>query len=252
MKKTVYKIIAAVLAAVMVISMSSCNNVATKQFNCDLLWEKGKISARPTNAYYDEEGQFIVVVGVTNSTNHAKVVHTLEVVSIKDIKGRDIIEGSEFVLDEPVVLEQGKATYIQCDFEKEKVLFSSDLKQLSSEITVKFYGCVKNGPQPAESDTEGYTMTIPEAVFSDSGAIEGKIAIRNNYKTDKTPSNISFSIKTNSGEVITKENVQISNSVTIKAGGTLTIAFTLVPNNIKDSFAESRAFDTLTPVFTIE
>lgn len=240
---------AALCAAVLVLSAGVLSGCVNNKFQIeyeDVVKENGKISASPYSAEYGSDGKLTVVVAVHNGTEYTKILKSINVMSLKNKKGFDIVEANNFVLDDKKYIEPDTVTLYECVFEKEQVKANVKLDTLQSEITLEYKGCVKTDEKPNESDKEGYTFNIMEGEFNSAGGFEGKICIRNNYKTVKTPYGISFDIYDDSGRRVNTDTInKINNDVKIQPNKMITLKVDLTADYVNQEIAKDCNFNML-------
>ena len=240
---------AALCLAVLILSvgvMSGCSNNKFQIDYADVYQEKGKISASPYSAEYGSDGKLTVVVAVHNGTEYTKIIKSINITSLKNKKGFDIVDANNFTLEDKKYLEPNTISLYECVFEKDQVKANVKLDTLQSEITLEYKGCVKTDEVAAESDKEGYTVNIMEGEFNSSGGFEGKICIRNNYKIAKTPYGISFDIYDDNGRKVNTETVyKVNNDVEIKPNKMVTFNVDLTADYVNQEIAKDCNFNTL-------
>lgn len=226
--------------------MSGCSNNKFQIDYADVYQEKGKISASPYSAEYSSDGKLTVVVAVHNGTEYTKILKSITVTSLKNKKGFDIVEANAFTLEDKKYLEPNTISLYECVFEKEQVKANVKLDTLESEITLEYKGCVKTDEVAAESDKEGYTVSIMEGEFNSTGGFEGKICIRNNYKIAKTPYGVSFDIYDDSGRKVNTDTIyKINNDVKISPNKMVTFNIDLTADYVNQEIAIDCNFNTL-------
>ena len=257
------KIIVSVLLVVCgVLSLSACTSKSSFVTD-DVTWEANKICATVWKAFYGEksddgeivsdsgENGFTAIVAITNSTNCSKNITTVNINYIYDEQGRAIVENGVFNLEEDLYLEAGGRVDVQCDFTEDEVLLRSGLKSITSEIALDYEGCIYNGKEPG-GGADDFSVSITEALFTDTGSIEGDIAIRNNYSTAMSPTKLTFTLTTDSGDDVTISPVTIDISATIQPGEVLSVPYAIANTNIYEDIKVYRNFNTFNVDFTIK
>ena len=212
--------------------LSGCGNNKFEIDYADVYKEEGKISASPFSAEYGSDGKLTVVVAVHNGTDYTKILKSINISSLKNKKGFDIVEANNFTLDDKKYIEPNTITLYECVFEKDQVKANVKLDTLEDV--------------PAESDKEGYTVNIMEGEFNSAGGFEGKICVRNTYKTAKTPYGISFDIYDDSGRKVNTETVyKINNDVTIQPNKMVTLNVDLTADYVNQEIAKDSNFNML-------
>lgn len=241
---------AALLTAALLIcsacTMSGCGNNKLEVAYDDILQEKGKISASPYSAEYNKDGKLTLVVAVQNGTEYTKILKKIIVSSLKNAKGFDIVEESTFDLDDKKYLEPNKNSFYECVFEAEQVKANVKLDTLESKITLDYVGCVKTDKVPETSNEEGFAVSVMEGEINETGGFEGKICIRNNYKTDKTPSEIYFDIYDDRGRKLNTSVIhKVNNNVTIQSGKMVTQKVDIPVDYVNSAISQNVDFNTL-------
>ena len=227
-------------------ALSGCGNNKFKIEYTDVVQENGKISASPYSAEYGNDGKLTVVVAVHNGTEYTKILTAVNITSLKNKKGFDIVEANRFTIDDKKYLEPNTISLYECVFEKEQVKANVKLETLESEITLEYKGCVKTEDVPKESDKECYTANIMEGEFNSTGGFEGKICMRNNYKTAKTPYGISFDIYDNLGRKVNTETIhKLNNDLEIAPNKMVTLNIDLTADYVNQEIAQKCDFDML-------
>lgn len=253
------------LAVIICLSFVSCNSENNVYLTNDYYTKDGELTISPYFAYYNngkvvaeleeidpemadegplDDGSFNIYFMVCNNSPYDRKITEITVDFIRNKDNYDIVEGTEFSMDDETYIASGEKLIIPCVFEADFVNLEAKLKGLSAKATIAYEGCVVNGAEP-EKVADSLTSSVKELTFTDADGIEGSFTIQNNFNTDKTIGTVSFMIYTNSGAKITKEPVTMNVDTTLGAGEQITLKYAVLPGNVADSIKETKLFDSV-------
>ncbi|MEE1002854.1 MAG: hypothetical protein U0L17_03845 [Acutalibacteraceae bacterium] len=252
-----------VLLCFCVVSCKSSNNFYTNTDN--YYTEDGELTISPYFAYYNDgkevkeleeidpemaeegvsdDGAFNIYFALCNNSPYDRKINEIKVDYIKNADDYDIVESSEFTLDNEVYLSSGETKIVPCVFEKDFVKLVAKLDDLSVKASVVYEGCVVNGAEP-ETKANTLTASVKELKFTSSDGIEGSFIIKNNFSKEKNVGQIAFMLYTDGGEKITKNPVKMQVDSTVEPSETITLKFAVLPANVSDDIKENKLFDSV-------
>lgn len=251
------------IALLITFSLSSCNVKQSNRFiGPEEYIKKGEIAAYIREAFYSQdevltnaegksEKSMVIVVGINNDTDFAKKVTTVRIHSVQTEDKKDIIKKDlVFDLNDEIYVLAKSQQLVRCDIEEDQILLDTILTTLTSEISVDVEGAIKDAPKPSKANT-GYTMSITEALFTTTNAINGKIAIRNNFSENKTPKLIKFDLFTENNIKVNTKKIKIINDLEIASSEVLVIDFIIPASEVNIKITTDKQFDTFIPKFNI-
>lgn len=267
-KKAGALIISAVICAVSV-SCASSSNVYNPR---DFYTKAGELTISPYFAYYNngkqvegldeidpemaeegplDDGAFNIYFALSNNSPYDRKITEIMVDFIKNKENYDIVEASEFSMDDETYIGSGQTLIIPCVFEKDFVKLEAKLQSLSAKASVSYEGCVIDGNDPDTIDNS-LTASVKELKFTSTDGIEGSFSIKNNFKEKKNIKKISFMLYTDENAAITKDKVEMNINSEIEAGEQITLRFAVLPGNVSDDIKESKLFNSVKIIISEE
>lgn len=261
------KSLCVIFAVLMCVTAVSCNKASGNVYSNteDYYTKDGELTISPYFAYYNDgkevkelekidpeiaeegvldDGAFNIYFAVCNLSSYDRKINEIKVNYIRNADNYDIVEACEFTLDNDVYIASGQTKIIPCVFEADFVKMEAKLKDLSSEVSIVYEGCVVEGAEP-ETIANSLTASVKELKFTSADGIEGSFSIKNNFSAEKNIGKISFMLYTDEGKKITKKPVEMDIDSSIESGEQMTLKFAVLPDNVSDEIKEIKLFNSV-------
>ena len=259
LKKSVLILLCVLLSTVFV-SCDSSNNV----FLDEAYYTKAdQLTISPYFAYYNngktvkelekidpeiykegvlDDGSFNIYFAVSNNTAFDRKINEIRIAFIQTEEGYDIVQPTEFSLDNDTYIQAGETRIIPCVFEKEFVELEAKLDKLVAQASVVYEGCVLSAK--THNYRKGFVnYFVDELKFTSSNGVEGSFSIVNETNKDKHFGNVEINLTTNDGVKINKIPLVMDINSTVKSGEKLTLNYAILPDNVNEDFIDTKLFD---------
>ena len=238
--KSILSLTLAIMLLFSTILLSSCNNSANEPTYFGIVSYDNQITYSPYSLQYNADGTMTLVVAVVNKTQFSKILTNVDLAPLVDQNNFELTSAVSLSLDEKKYVDIGETTYFEYIYEAEEVKMKKTISSISLTATPTYLGCVHNGAKPDKSDADCYTMSVTNGEITDTLGFEGTICIRNNYKTDKKISSLSFDILSDTNAKLNTNIIDKDINDTIKAGEMMTVKISLNAKQVNQThFAES-------------
>lgn len=261
MKKS-FIILLCVLLSIVFVSCEANNNVFLDE---NYYTKDGELTISPYFAYYNngktvkeledidpeiykegvsEDGSLNIYFAVCNNTSFDRKINEIRVGFIQTADEYDIVEPSEFTLDNETYIAAGQSLIIPCVFEKEFVKLEAKLDEIIAQASVVYEGCVLSAKNTSDYKKGKMNYFVDELKFTQANGIEGSFSIVNESDKDEYFGTVEINFYADSKDKkINKIPLVMEINSTVKSTEKITLNYAILADNVNEEIIETKLFD---------